>query len=561
MEARIWISEIEFNDRKKIHFDKNDITIFVGPNNAGKSASLKEAENLLRARNQKSIVLKNINIEKEGDEASFISFIESHSFTYLTSNPEPSYKGFGFDLYAASLRSLWSNVKEGLNQLHPIFVNLLTTEARLSAANPTNSIKMTSEPPSNPIHFLYVDDQLERRFSDYFRQAFKKDLIVHRGAGSQVPLYVGERPILNDEEDRVSPSYLRRLEKLDLLNLQGDGMRSFVGVLLNIFISSHSILLIDEPEAFLHPPQARLMGKMIARDLPSKRQLFLSTHSGDFIKGLLDARKENLKIIRIQRQDSLNKVSILDSSEIRSIWNDPLLRHSNILDGLFHSMVIICESDSDCRFYSAVLSALYEDKSSISPDILFVHCGGKHRMPSVIKSLIKLDVDIRVIADFDVLNGPNPLKMIYEELGGTWTTIENDSKIVKKSIDEKKPELETKELEKEIIAILGSCGKIVPEKEASAIKAAVGKASPWANAKDEGKRFVPRGDATQAYERVQIKLREKGLHIVEVGQLEGFCRSIGNHGPKWVNDVLEKKDLKTDSELEDARKFIQAAIC
>lgn len=193
---------------------------------------------------------------------------------------------------------------------------------------------------------------------------------------------------------------MKDLEKLDLLNQQGDGMRSFVGVLLNAFISHYSILLIDEPEAFLHPPQARLLGKMIANDLPSERQLFIATHSGDFLKGLLDSNRSNLKIIRIQRRGTLNKVSILNSSDIRDIWSDSLLRHSNVLDGLFHSKVVICESDSDCRFYSAILSAIHDDTGSISPDILFIHYGGKHRMPTIIRSLIKLEVPLRVIADF-----------------------------------------------------------------------------------------------------------------------------------------------------------------
>ena len=111
-------------------------------------------------------------------------------------------------------------------------------------------------------------------------------------------------------------------------------MRSFVGVLLNAFISNHSILFIDEPEAFLHPPQAKLLGKMLAKDLPTERQLFLATHSEDFLKGLLDANVTNLKIIRIQRDGAINKVSALNSSDIKSIWNDSLLRHSNVLNGL-----------------------------------------------------------------------------------------------------------------------------------------------------------------------------------------------------------------------------------
>jgi predicted ATPase len=561
LQARVWINEIQFNDNSKINFDKNDITVFVGPNNSGKSASLKEAAKLLRAKNQKSIVLKSIDIEKEGDENALSSFIDLHSTKlFREGHSEAYFRGYGgYDFQIQNINQWWPNYKNGLDHLYPLFVNTLTTEERLKVANPAPNIKITTEPPNHPIHFLQKSDDVEGKFSTYFRQAFETDLVVHRCAGNEVPLYVGTRPVPETGEDRISVSYLEKIEKLDLLHLQGDGMRSFVGVLLSAFISSHSILLIDEPDAFLHPPQARLLGKMIARDLPSERQLFLTTHSGDFLKGLLDANRSNLKIIRIQRQGAFNKVSVLNSEDIDSIWSDSLLRHSNVLDGLFHSKVIICESDSDCRFYSAILFAVNEDSGSFSPDILFIHCGGKHRMPIIIKSLRKLNVDVRVIADFDVLNDTNPLKPIYEELGGTWETIANDCKILKESIDRKRPELEKDDLKTQIIEILGPCERIVPKEKVSEIEQVLRKASAWSHAKEVGKSFIPNGDPSQAYERVQTQLREKGLHVVEIGQLESFCKSVPGHGPKWVNGVLEK-DLKSETELENARKFIQSVI-
>jgi len=560
MPARFWINQIEFNNGSKINFDKNDITVFVGPNNAGKSASLKEAGRLLRANNQQSIVLKTISIEKEGNEEDLFSFIDAHSTkSFQEGQPEPYFGGYKYSFQKSHIKPWWSNYKRGLNNLYPLFVNTLSTEERLKVANAAPNIKITTQPPNHPIHFLQKSDELEKKFSDYFRQAFETDLIVHRNAGSEVPLYVGPRPITESGEDRISASYLEKLEKLDLLQSQGDGMRSFVGVLLSAFISSHSILLIDEPEAFLHPPQARLLGKMIASDLPSERQLFLTTHSVDFLKGLLDANKNNLKIIRIQRQGSINPISVLDSENIKSIWSDPLLRHSNVLDGLFHSKVILCESDSDCRFYSAILFALNEDSSSISPDLLFIHCGGKHRMPNVIKSLRTLNVDLRVIVDFDVLNDTNPLKSIYGELGGSWADIERDCKIIKDSIDKLKPELERDDLKKQIVAILDKHEGAVSRGDVSEIEKTLKKSSAWSKAKEVGSSFVPSGDPTKAYKRVQTELSDKGLHIVEIGELESFCRSIGNHGPKWVNEVLEK-DLKTDIELAEARKFVQSVI-
>ena len=68
MRTRIWISEITFSDDTTLQFEKDDIVVFVGPNNAGKSASLKEAASLVKAKNKKGKVLKDLSIEKEGDE-------------------------------------------------------------------------------------------------------------------------------------------------------------------------------------------------------------------------------------------------------------------------------------------------------------------------------------------------------------------------------------------------------------------------------------------------------------------------------------------------------------
>jgi hypothetical protein len=52
------------------------------------------------------------------------------------------------------------------------------------------------------------------------------------------------------------------------------------------------------------------------------------------------------------------------------------------------------------------------------------------------------------------------------------------------------------------------------------------------------------------------KLRTGGLYVVEVGELEGYARTEGGHGPKWVNAILTR-DLAADSELETARKFVR----
>ncbi len=557
MEPKIWINKITFSDNTTIEFESNDIIVIVGPNNSGKSASLKEISNFLITKNAKSKVIKSIKFSKSGSDSELIEYLEKISKKEYRTNPEPYYKGMGYMIYADNAKHWWNNTSNGIDDLSIVFSKNLTTEERLKAANPASNIRLTTESPKHPINILQKSDKIEKRFNQYFKQAFDLDLIVHRNAGNEVPLYVGTAPKIASGQDRLSEAYQVELEKLDLLHEQGDGMRSFVGVLLNAFIGNQKLLFIDEPEAFLHPPQAKLLGKMLATDLPSNNQLLLATHSLDFLKGLLEGDSKNLKIIRIQRNGKINNVHTLNNSEIGSIWSDSLLRHSNILDGLFHTDVVICESDSDSRFYSAILSAV-DDKNEVSnSDTLFIQCGGKHRIPTVIKALKKLNVPVSSICDFDVLNDKNPLKGIYEESGGIWSDIEKDWKVVKQAIESKRPELEVSELKEEIDLIFDSVkGKIMPKEKISAIGKSLKKASAWAHAKQVGKLFIPSGQATQAYEKLIQNLKSKNVYVVELGELESFVKSVGNHGPKWVNEVLTK-DLINDPEIEPARKFIE----
>lgn len=553
----VTVKSAKFSDNNTLEFSKNDIVVFVGPNNSGKSASLKNIFDKAKNFAAEGIVVQEISIEREGDAEECIHWIKSVSKCNKSNPANPQFSRMGANVNLNQAKSWWASTQGGIEGLAPFFIYLLSTESRLQAANPASNIALTRDPLTHPIHYLQVDDKLEILISNYFKQAFGQDLIVHRNAGNQVPLHCGIRPTPETGEDRVSLGYIEKLEKLPTLHTQGDGMRSFVGVILHSLVVDHSTILIDEPEAFLHPPQARLLGRMLVENAPQNRQMFIATHSGNFIRGLLDATTDRVRIVRIQRSENINHVKELDSEGIKTIWGDPLLRHSNILDGLFHERVIICESDSDCRFYSAIMDAIFEKyKDHPKPDFMFTHCGGKYRLPGVILALDKIGVPITVIADFDILNNKSPLQDVYTNLSGDWDDVKNDWEMVKNEIEKKKPELSTDEVKNEINLVLAGIQEaIFPKISGNEITKIMKQASPWSIAKNVGKSYVPSGDATQKCNELFAKFEDKGLFIVEVGELEGFLKSVGNHGPKWVNKALER-DLANDPELSAARQFI-----
>lgn len=336
-------------------------------------------------------------------------------------------------------------------------------------------------------------------------------------------------------------------------------MRSFAGLLLATSVAKESILLIDEPEAFLHPPQARLLGESLVHDRKWARQIFIATHSSDIIRGILNAESPNVRVIRIVRNKDNNIVRHLDNTKINELWRDSLLRYSNILDGLFHEKVIICESDSDCRFYSAVLDAIIESTHQLTkrPDIMFTHCGGKQRISTVIKSLKEVDVPVIAVVDFDIFSDEDPLRSIVQSLGAEWDDFRTYWSLVKKEVDQKNPDISAQEVKEKILAIFDDPLQTTIKQKRKKIQKILKKTTAWSHAKTVGKSFVPSGQASRACETLLNNLRDIGLFVVEVGELEGFARQVGGHGPKWVNEVLSLS-LKDDPSLQTARDFVSS---
>lgn len=559
---RAWIDKLTFSDGTAVSLKDDDIVVLVGPNNSGKSRALRDIQEGAKVNAlPEGVVVTSLDLKAEGDASALEEWLERNSRKSTRNPTDPTYTRLGANVTRSQARSFWSSQEGGLNQLANFFVYLLTTDERLSTSNPAPNIALTTDPLTHPIHYMQINELTEAKISSYFREAFGEDLVVHRNAGSKVPLHCGRKPVPGDGEDRVSVGYLEKLEKLPTLHTQGDGMRGFVGVILHTMAVDRTVVLIDEPEAFLHPPQARLLGQMIVKETPGRRQLFLATHSGDFLRGLLDQNSSRVRVLRIQRDGAVNPVRELDSDGIERVWGDPILRYSNVLDGVFHNKVVLCESDSDCRFYAAVMDAMLDEAGDARREhIMFLHCGGKARMPVVVESLSNLDVPVRVITDFDILNDENPLRRIVETLGGDWTTVSGMWSKVYEAVQEKKPEMSTEEIRAEVGKILDSVEEsILPSQAKTEIQKLLKRSSPWSTAKTVGKAFVPSGVAATALGDLLAKLEGLGLYVVPIGELEGFARTVPGHGPKWVNQVLEK-DLANDTELRDARDFLARVL-
>ena len=555
-EPALTVRNLSFSDGTNVFISPSDVVVLVGPNHAGKSRALHEIEDHA-SKSTTGIVVKEVAFEYAATVEELSSYISEHS-TLDESRRDPVYKGYRFSVRHSKLPQLWNSK---LSELTPFFCMRIPTEQRIAASDPIQTIAFLDEPASHPIHMLYKDDRLEHRISEYFYRAFGEHLIVFRLGGRTIPLLVGEYVTRADGEDRLSESYNKRLLKSTTpLKEQGDGMRSFASVVLHLLTPiTPSILLIDEPEAYLHPPQARLLGESIATERQNLTQLFVATHSPDVLQGLLNVvEADHLRVIRIQREGDVNYVKELDKDQAREIGNDPLMKYSSVLSGVFHERVIICEADADCMFYSSILD-IAEVHGGPHPDVLFVHANGKHRMAVQAQALTALGVHVDVIVDMDVLQGEAELQKILEALGGDWSGVQRRVRSVRAAIETHKPWLNAEEVSKGIRTVLEGVGQAgeFPRSAQKDITAFFRKASPWDVVKDTGEVAIPSGQATTEYGQLREAFQQKGLWIVPVGELEGFCKNVGGHGPRWVQEVIGKYDQVNSDELKIAREFVR----
>jgi hypothetical protein len=411
---------------------------------------------------------------------------------------------------------------------------------------------------------MYKNPDLEKKLSDICVRAFGEPLFLDRFAGNSLYLSLGQPPALPENVMPPPKEYLDQIAAFPTVDQQGDGMKSFIGLMLHLLTVPYRIILVDEPEAFLHPPQARLIGRLLVEENPAEAQVFVATHDSDVLTGVLDVPEASITVVRLDWDGEVNHASQLDPEKVKDLWQDPLLRYSNILDGLFHEAVVLCEGDADCRYYQSVLDDVQAEESETEeaevrrPDLLFTHCGGKDRMPMVIDALGAVRVPVRVIADFDVLREETLLRRIVEGLDGNWNLLKSDWSVVKRAVDNISKAPSTDYVREEIGKALSKITtRKLQKSDEEELRKLIRVESGWDEVKRYGMSAIPAGDATSRVERLIANLREIGLFVVEEGQLEGFVRSVGNHGPHWVNEV-HRRALHADRTLIKPRRFVRS---
>jgi hypothetical protein len=539
------ISRLKFSGGDSFDLKPNEKIILVGPNNSGKSQCLREILAVAaKGEGERPVVLTELKIVKTGDGESLRLFLESKADLV-----KGVYRYKDWQLNENHVQ-FWK-LDFLVHGLAPGFIKNIAAKERLTICDQQSSIS-PGEQKSQPQHILYDDAALMGKISGLFRRAFGKDLMFDFRGGSRLPIHVGELPRIEGQIDRVSDAYVHAVRANPLLDEQGDGMKSYAGILFQAVVADLDITLIDEPEAFLHPPQMRRLGETLASEVTG--QLIVATHSSDILRGFLEGTQGSIRILRIRREAGKNLVAEATPEVIKNLWEKPELRYSNALEGIFHEQTIICEDDSDCRLINSVADYLANQSGEQWQDTAYVPTGGKHGIPKVAAVLRQIGVPVKAVFDIDFLSEQALVQSTVEAFGGQWDEIKPLWMRVDSAVRAGIKPKSVPQIKEEVISLLNSSN--ADDLPKGDVIEAMKQNKAWSEVKKYGARGIPKGVAQRDYGKLKISLEEMGIYLVPLGEIENFCPEIGSHGPKYVTKLLSTIPLDSES-LSELRTFVQ----
>lgn len=542
---------------------RGSVTAIVGANNVGKSTALVQIAQILHSdslqRTDTPRVVTEIDSPWGGSPDDMMAWLRAHGrFKLVDNRPhiDRARQAYPVD-YVERIRgrsSTPSNIAEW-------FVTSQRPSARVEVCNSTGQVATIGDPPTHPLHVLRIDEAARDRLNGLAERIFGIKLYLDT-LGANLLYRLGDPGLPPPAIDAVTAEYAHAVAQLPRLDLQGDGLRSTLGLLMPLITDQMPLTLIDEPEAFLHPPQARIVGTEIGKlVVENNSQVILSTHDKNLLQGLAESGAP-VSIIHLGRTGDIASAKLLDVDNVAALWQDVTLRYGDALDGLFHAAVVLTEADRDSHFYAAAVDAEQGKSSSRPPahNIMFLSSNGKQNMAQYISRLSALGVRTISSPDLDILNDSSKLRILVEAHGGDWALLEPDYKrATAEFLSAPKPP-KVDQVRTDILALFDRhADEELTERLASDVVDVVKlPKTGWRELKKYG--FSAFKADKAAAIRLLDALDSLGIVTVRVGVLENFLTTANaSKGAGWLPVAFEHKAHQSAAAGEHSRRLLLAA--
>lgn len=552
-----------------VPFEPGRINVFIGANNCGKTQLLKDMLSYITGKRDIPVIINELEIPypetweqiEQAYEMHPVETVQGLQLRHICPTLDKDATGF-------THHDLQKNLEHWLEKDHRQFRSV-TGEGLVTYLNTDNRLKLAMGQPvqrdlqkrgaKNVLEALYVaGPEATQKVRGCIRNIFNTDIYLDTSNLGMIQYRVGKDFSSIPENQQAA---FEKLTNHEILDNQGDGLRSVAGMLTAIVALKKPIILLDEPEAFLHPPQALQLGEIISDLVDESQQIFIATHSADFLKGLLGSTKDAVIIHLDRSKETATEAKTLGSKELGQIITEPLLSSSRVLEGMFYKGVVATEADSDTAFYQRLFQ-----KIGASDEIHFLNTTGKQALKKVIEPYQKLGIKFAVIADSDVIRDDGDMNALlhltsdvqlksqilkereevlkYFHAQSKYTRLVNLQNELQTLASQElpQPEADAKDVEDTLAAYRAKLGALREESDdLSALKKG-------------GRNSLPSGPQ-QHFDNLCTLCASIGLFIVWTGELESWLIDYGvsrtSRKSKWIAEALTKiPHIKYDSGKE-----------
>lgn len=399
-----------------------NINIILGPNNSGKTAFLDELGGALQtmispksyrwikgARIEsddllnicKSIVPKSFNT----DNPPTISHSEFR--TLSRSSPEWDNHIFKKCQKLVENKNEIFNIKEQPENdedfrfwkfLSPFFLSVELCRNRLRSEFTTSIGNLNQQIENDIIGYLFFNRNELKKIQKNVKEVFNLTIgFDDLEMGTKILRIL---PTPKIKGDKRSPETEKEWnQKSPSINEQGDGVKAYLNTIFCLLPKYKFITIIDEPESFLHPPQRRALGNLIAKE--KNKQIFAATHDSEFLRGVLSSNTENIKIFYLKQKNKEFTYKAFDANDIKALTKGKTnLWTERILNSFFYKKTILTEYEDDRVFYETASALYWWDNYQ---ETNFIGLSGKVEVIKLFEELTKFDLNMVAIVDIDYL--------------------------------------------------------------------------------------------------------------------------------------------------------------
>lgn len=413
MEPIFTIKKIIFNSEKfytksKLEIEPGNLMVIVGPNNSGKTRVLEDIKTYLTSENKMQL-LSEVVLEPSSTKDEFINSLKKFekSGTEDPTNDfinlfRPSYSKskdpINFTTKYAQIDSYYNDhihstgVIPQISNLTTFSLDAITRFELLRKQENTSY-----EQPQNFFGLIYNNDELRENIRDQIYNEFGYYFYLDtKHPPGQISIKLSGTRLKGTEKSEEIGD-VKEIGKLLPISNYGHGVQAFSSILITVSSSPCDIILIDEPEAFLHPPQALHLGRSLSNITEQRKgSTIIVTHSPEILMGCVE--NSNVTILRITYDKKLGTVKQIDPKLLLELNNTPKLRSTSLFDSFFYKYSIVVEGDSDRVFYSEINRII--EKKGID-DTKFLGSFGKHSIVELVTPLRKIGIPTVAVYDFD----------------------------------------------------------------------------------------------------------------------------------------------------------------